>query len=185
MTPDKNGYTTTAIVLHWLVAIMILCAAGFGLVLDDMKFSPAKLQYIAYHKWMGLTIFALVAFRLIWRVSKPAPPLPGNMPAWQRNAANASHFLLYALMLLTPLVGWLQSSAAGITVTWFNLFTLPSPLVKDKELAHLLMETHAVLAFSILGLVVLHAAAALKHHFVDLDDVLTRMLPFLRAPGAK
>jgi cytochrome b561 len=181
VTRNAAGYTRTAIFLHWLIAIMILCSAGFGMVLEDMKFSPQKLHWIAYHKWTGITIFILVALRLLWRLYRPAPPLPSAMPAWQRQAAHASHFLLYALMLATPVVGWLQSSAAGITVTWFNLVTLPSPLVKDKEFAETLMQTHAFLAFSILGLVALHAAAAIKHHVIDRDDVLTRMLPFLHS----
>ncbi len=179
-----SGYTNTAIILHWLVAVLILCAAGFGLVLDDMKLSPQKLQLIVYHKWTGITIFMLVALRLLWRLYKPAPPLPADMPAWQKQAAHASHGLLYVLMLATPVVGWLQSSAAGITVTWFNLVTLPSPFDKDKEFALQLMQMHVFLAFSILGLIVLHAAAAIKHHVIDRDDVLVRMLPFLRRPSS-
>jgi cytochrome b561 len=138
MMRNETRYTTTAIVLHWLVAVMILCAAGVGILLDDMKLSPQKLQLIA------------------------------------------SHVLLYALMLATPVVGWLQSSADGITVTWFNLATLPSPFHKDKEFAHQLMDIHAYLAFTILGVIVLHAAAAIKHHVIERDDVLVRMLPFMR-----
>ena len=149
-----------------------------------MKLSPQKLHWIAYHKWTGITIFTLVALRLIWRLYRPAPPLPADMPRWQTAAAHVSHFLLYALMLTTPVVGWLQSSADGITVTWFNLVTLPSPLAKDKDLAVLLMDAHSFLAFSILGLVALHAAAAIKHHLIDRDGVLLRMLPFMRARSA-
>lgn len=185
MKGNEASYTTTAVALHWVVAILILCAAGFGLVLDDMPLSPRKLHWIAYHKWAGITIFILVALRLLWRLYKPAPPLPPEMPAWQRVAAHVSHFLLYALMLATPIVGWLQSSAEGITVTWFNLVTLPSPLTKDKEFADLLMDAHSALAFSILGLVALHAAAAIKHHFIDRDSVLVRMLPFLHQRAGK
>jgi cytochrome b561 len=180
MMRNETRYTTTAIVLHWLVAVLILCAAGVGIVLDDMKLSPQKLQLIAYHKWTGITIFVLVAFRLLWRLYRPAPPLPAGMPAWQKQAAHVSHVLLYVLMLATPVVGWLQSSADGITVTWFNLATLPSPFHKDKEFAHQLMDIHSYLAFTILGVIVLHAAAAIKHHVIERDDVLVRMLPFLR-----
>jgi cytochrome b561 len=179
-TPQK--YSTTAVWLHWLVAVLILCAAGFGLRLESVPLSPAKLQWISYHKWMGVTIFVVVALRLLWRLYRPAPPLPAHMPGWQKTAAHASHVLLYILMLGTPLVGWLQSSAAGYQVVWFGMMPLPMPLGKDKALADLLMSVHAAFAFTLLGLVVLHAAAAIKHHMIDRDDVLVRMLPFLRPP---
>jgi cytochrome b561 len=180
--PNAPAYTTTAVWLHWIVAILILCEIGFGWRLDDLPLSPQKLQWISYHKWTGVTIFVLVALRLLWRLYRPAPPLPAHMPAWQKQAAHASHVLLYTLMLATPVVGYLQSSAAGYQVVWFGVLPLPMPLAKDKELAHLLMTIHACCAFSLLGLVVLHALAAVKHHVIDRDDVLVRMLPFLRRP---
>jgi cytochrome b561 len=173
-------YTTTAVCLHWLVAILILCTAGFGITLGEMPLSPRKLQWISYHKWVGVTIFVLVALRLLWRLYRPAPALPSHMPVWQRQAAHASHFLLYALMLVIPVVGWLQSSAAGYQVVWFGVLPLPLPLARDKPLAETLLTLHAYLAFGLLTLVALHAAAAVKHHFIDRDDVLVRMLPFLR-----
>jgi cytochrome b561 len=181
-TGTTGRYTAIAVSLHWLVAILILCTAGFGISLGEMPLSPRKLQWISYHKWVGVTIFVLVALRLLWRLFRPAPPLPSHMPAWQRQAAHVSHFLLYALMLVIPVVGWLQSSAAGYQVVWFGVLPLPLPLARDKALAEILLSLHAYLAFSLLALVALHAAAAVKHHFIDRDDVLARMLPFLRPP---
>jgi cytochrome b561 len=180
-------YTTTALTLHWIIAVLILCSAGMGLYIGGMPLSPRKLQFIAYHKWNGITIFVLVALRLGWRATHPAPPLPANMPAWQRMAAHASHVALYILMISIPLVGWLQSSAAGVPVIWFGVLPLPSPLDRDKPLADLLLSAHRYLNYGLLLLIALHAAAAIKHHLVDRDDVLTRMLPFLRRsspPGA-
>jgi cytochrome b561 len=177
-TPSR--YTTTAITFHWVIAILILCSAGFGIVLSGMHLSPQKLQWIAYHKWNGILIFTLVALRLIWRLFNPAPPLPATMPRWQQLAAHASHFLLYLLMLAVPLVGWLQSSAAGIQVVWFGVLPLPMPLARDKPLAETLMDAHELLSYTLLAIVALHAAAAIKHHVFDRDDVLTRMLPFLK-----
>jgi cytochrome b561 len=177
---SPSRYTATAITFHWLIAVLILCSAVFGIVLSGMPLSPRKLQWIAYHKWNGILIFSLVALRLLWRLFNPAPALPASMPRWQQLAAHASHFLLYVLMLVVPLVGWLQSSAAGIQVVWFGVLSLPMPLARDKALAELLMETHAVLSFTLLAIVGLHAAAAIKHHVFDRDDVLTRMLPFLK-----
>jgi cytochrome b561 len=175
-------YTTTAVLLHWLIAILILGSATFGLILSGMPLSPRKLQWIAYHKWNGVTIFMLVALRLAWRVANPAPPLPATMPAWQRLAAHASHAALYVLMFLIPVVGWLQSSAAGVPVIWFGVLPLPSPLAHDKPFAELLLSIHQYLAFGLLAIIAVHAAAAIKHHLVERDDILTRMLPFLRHP---
>jgi cytochrome b561 len=173
-------YTNTAIAFHWLIAILILCSAIFGIVLGEMHLSPLKLKWIAYHKWNGILIFTLVWLRLIWRMFNPAPPLPATMPGWQKLAAHASHFLLYVLMIAVPLVGWLQSSAAGIQVVWFGVLSLPMPLAHDKELADQLMDAHAFLAYTLLAIVGLHAAAAIKHHMFDRDNVLTRMLPILK-----
>ena len=175
-----SRYTTTAVLLHWLIAVLILGTATLAFVTDDLPLSPRKLQWIAYHKWIGVTIFTLVAMRLLWRLWHPAPPLPAGMPAWQRLAAHASHFVLYALMIVIPLIGWLQSSAAGVPVVWFGVLPLPSPLAKDKPLAELLLSAHQYLNYGLLLLIALHAAAAVKHHLVERDDVLTRMLPFLR-----
>src|SRR5579863_5619092 len=177
-----SRYTATAIAFHWVIAILIVCSATFGIVLSGMHLSPQKLHWIAYHKWNGILIFTLVALRLVWRLFNPAPPLPATMPRWQQLAAHASHFLLYVLMLAVPLVGWLQSSAAGVQVVWFTVLPLPMPLAHDKELADTLMEAHEILAYSLLTIVGLHAAAAIKHHVFDRDDVLTRMLPFLKQP---
>ena len=108
------------------------------------------------------------------------PPLaPEAMPAWQRRVSAAAHALLYALMLVIPLSGWIYSSAAGVQVVYLGLVPLPDLLPKDKALANLLKAVHGALNYALLALVAVHASAALKHHWVDRDDVLRRMLPFL------
>ncbi len=185
MTPAAR-YTSTAVTLHWLVALLILGGATAGLIISGMPLSPLKVRWLSYHKWTGVTVFVLVALRLAWRAGHPAPPLPATMPEWQRLAAHASHFALYALMIAIPLVGWLQSSAAGVPVVWFSVIPLPAPLDKDKPLAEVLLSAHRYLNFGLLALIAVHAAAAIKHHLVERDDVLARMLPLLRrrsAPG--
>ena len=101
------------------------------------------------------------------------------MPAWQRQAAAATHVLLYVLMFAVPLSGWLMSSAKGFQTVWFGVLPLPDLLNKDKELGDLLQQIHMLLNFGMAGLVVAHLGAAFKHHFLDRNDVLTRMLPFL------
>ena len=171
-----SGYTRTAIVLHWTIALMIAGSFSVGLYMSDLPFSPWKFKVFAWHKWAGVTIFGLVLLRLLWRLGHPAPALPGTMPAWQRTGAHLSHLLIYVLMVAIPLSGWLYSSATGISVVYFNLIPLPDLLAKDKALASQLKEVHETLNWTLLAIVALHTAAALKHQFVDRDGLLMRML---------
>jgi cytochrome b561 len=162
-----------------LIALMIVVNFGLGLTMVEMDLSPQKLRFFSWHKWVGVTIFLLVCLRLLWRLGHPAPPLPASMPAWQSKAAHLSHVLLYILMFAIPLSGWIYSSAAGKSVVYLGLIPLPDLVQADKALAEILKEVHGYLNFTLAALVLLHAAAAWKHHLVDRDDVLTRMLPFL------
>ena len=180
MSPPR--YTGTAIVLHWVAAALILGNVAFGLYMVDLPLSPAKLRYYAWHKWVGVTVFLLSAARLLWRLGHPAPALPASMPAWQRKAAHLSHVFLYALFFAAPLSGWLFSSAAGFPTVYLGLVQLPDLLAKNRELADVLKVVHRVITWSLGGLALVHAAAAIKHHAVDRDDVLRRMLPFIK-PG--
>jgi len=173
-------YSRTAIGLHWLAALAIAGNLAFGLTMVDLPLSPAKLKYYSWHKWAGVTIFLLSALRLLWRLAHPAPALPSSLPAWQRAAANASHHLLYALFFAVPLSGWLFSSAAGFQTVYFGVLPLPDLLSRNKELADILKLVHRYANYTLAALVVVHVAAALKHHLVDRDEVLARMLPFLK-----
>ncbi len=174
------SYTRTAIGLHWLVAIAIVTTFSVGLYMSDLPLSPDKLKIYSWHKWAGVTIFLLVAFRLMWRLTHLPPALPVGMPAWQHTAAEAAHWLLYALMIAVPLSGWLMSSAKGFQTVYFGVLPLPDLLAKNKELGKTLETVHQALNFTMAGLVLAHAGAALKHHFIDRDAVLARMLPFLK-----
>lgn len=174
-----QGYNRPAIALHWLVAVLICCSFPLGLYMTSLALSPLKLQLYSYHKWLGMLILALVVLRVLWRLGKGAPPaLPA--PAWQQRAAVVTHTLLYALMVAIPLTGWMMSSAKGFPVVWLGVLPLPDLVGKDEALGDLLLATHKALNFLLLGLVGLHVAAALKHHFVDRDATLVRMLPLLR-----
>lgn len=170
-------YTRTAIGLHWLIAVAIAATFGLGLYMHDLPLSPDKLKLYSWHKWAGVTIFALVLVRLLWRLSHEPPALPASMPRPLRLAAQAAHWVLYALMFALPLSGWLMSSAKGFQTVWFGLLPLPDLVAKDKALGNALAQVHELLAWTLLVLVVLHVVAALKHHFIDRDTVLTRMLP--------
>lgn len=172
-------YGGVAIALHWLIAIAIAGSFSVGLYMHELPLSPQKLQLYSWHKWAGVTIFLFVALRLGWRLLHRPPELPAAMPAWQRKAAEATHLLLYLLMFAVPITGWLMSSAKGFQTVYFGVLPLPDLLGKNKELGDLLQQVHKLLNFSMAALVLAHLGAALKHHFVDRDDVLARMLPFL------
>lgn len=175
-----SRYTGTAIFLHWLIALLILVAFPVGLFMVDMKLSPLKLQIYSWHKWAGITVLALVVLRLVWRFMNRPPALPDSMSRFEKHAAHAAHWALYLLMIAVPLAGWLYSSARGFPVVWFGVLPLPDLVAKDAALAELLHQAHEVLAWALILIVLAHAAAAIKHHFVARDAVLTRMLPFLK-----
>ena len=184
MSVENPGsrYTAIAIGLHWLDALAIVGSFGLGLYMHELPLSPQKLKLYSWHKWAGVTIFLFVLLRLVWRLMHRPPALPPGMPAWQVKAAEATHVLLYLLMVAVPLSGWLMSSAKGFQTVWFGVLPLPDLLQKDPDLGDLLQQLHMLLNFSMAALVLAHAGAALKHHYFDRDDVLTRMLPFLRTP---
>ena len=170
-------YTGTARALHWLAALLIFCGFGLGLYMTDLELTPDKLRYYHWHKWLGITVFLLATVRLVWRAAYPAPPLPAIMPAWQIRASHAAHAMLYMLMLAIPLSGWIYSSATGVSVVYLGLVPLPDLVPKDREAAKILLVLHQLLNSLLVAVVTVHIAAALKHHFVDRDDVLARMLP--------
>lgn len=177
---SDNSYTGVAIGLHWLIAFAIIGSFSVGLYMVDLPLSPQKLKIYSWHKWAGVTIFLCVVLRLGWRLLHRPPELPAGVPAWQRSLAAATHVLLYLLMVVVPLSGWLMSSAKGFQTVWFGVLPLPDLLTKNAELGDLLQQMHKLLNYSMAALVFAHLGAALKHHFIDRDDILARMLPFLR-----
>ena len=172
-----DSYTSIAKGLHWLMAILLFGLLALGFYMHDLPLSPQKLQLYSWHKWAGVTAFLLVLVRLAWRVTHIPPALPASMPKLMQLAAHAGHFLLYALMIAIPLSGWLMSSAKGFQTVWFGILPLPDLLDKNKELGQLLAQVHSALNFVLIAVILGHVGAALKHHFIDKDDILTRMLP--------
>lgn len=170
-------YTSTAIALHWLMAIGLIGLFAFGLYMANLPLSPEKLRFYSWHKWAGVILFLLVFVRLAWRVAHHPPALPEHMGRGEQFVAHAGHGLLYLLMLAIPLSGWLMSSAKGIQTVLFGVLPIPDLLEKNKELGQLLQTLHWGLNMLLAAVVIGHVAAALKHHFLDKDDVLTRMLP--------
>jgi cytochrome b561 len=175
-------YGGVAVALHWLTAALIVANLALGVSMVPLPISPTKLQWYIVHKWIGLTILLVTCARLAWRSVHPAPP-PAAMPDWQRRAAVAVHAVLYALLVLIPISGWIYSSSTGVQVVYLGVVPLPDLVPKDRALAGVLKAVHVTLNFSLFALVCVHAAAALKHHFVDHDAVLARMLPLTRPKG--
>ena len=168
---------------HWLIVLMILGRGTVGLIMTEMRNSPDKVQLYHLHKSFGLTLLALVVLRLAWRLYAGRPqPVP--MPRWQERVAALSHAGLYVLLFAIPLSGWLFNSAAGFPLRWFGLFNLPALAAKDQALREVAGETHELLFWALIALVVVHAGAAFYHHLFQHDATLARMLPrgWLRAP---
>jgi len=175
----SSVYSPPAIALHWFTAACVLGAAGLGLYMVDLQFSPAKLKTYSWHKWVGITIFLLTALRLAWRRMRPAPPPVPESARWQQRLAAAMHAALYVLLFAIPLSGWLMSSALGVPVVYLGLVPLPDLISKSEALGEQFKLLHWTLNCLLFAGVSVHVLAALKHHFVDRDGVLARMLPFL------
>lgn len=179
--PDRWGGVSQ--LLHWLVVALILTTGILGLVMGDMRNSPTKIEIYALHKSLGLTILALATLRLLWRLYAGAPRAVPGTPRWQDRVSSVTHWLLYGLLFAIPLSGWTFNSAAGYPLQWFKLVNLPSLVARDADLRQLAGNVHELLFWTLVGLALLHAAAALYHHIFQRDDTLARMLPrgWLRA----
>ncbi len=182
---SEGRYHPVAAILHWTIAALIIGQIIGGLYMHGLpNSSPVKFDLYQLHKSFGLTVLFLSLVRLGWRLTHKTPSLPPSVPAWQKLAARATHWAFYALMILTPLAGWaiVSVSPTDIPTKWFGLIPVPHlPFfggVADREAAeHLFEEQHEVLAKIIIGLLILHVGAALKHAFVDKDGVFQSMVP--------
>lgn len=176
----RNTYTSfgsIAKTFHWVMVLGFIALYGLGFYMDGLPLGPKLFEIIGIHKSIGIVVLGLAVLRLIWRFTNPTPDLPDTMPAHERLGAHVSHIALYGVMLVMPLSGWAMSSAANFPVSVFGWFTLPNMIEPSKTALENLKAFHGIMAWVILGLLALHVAAALKHHIVDKDDVLTRMLP--------
>jgi cytochrome b561 len=187
---SRLSYGAVAITLHWVLAAAILFMLGLGLFMTSLEETdPLTFPLFQLHKSIGLTILILSVARLLWRLANPVPALPVDMPNWERFGARAAHTSLYVLMIAIPLMGWATVSSAALAVPtmWFGVFEWPHipfladlPRADKRLIERPLASTHAILAYSMATLAAVHAAAALKHHFKDRDDVLKRILPWTK-----
>jgi cytochrome b561 len=171
-----QSWGTPAKLLHWVVAVLVLAQICLGWAAVSWRLSPTKLDLFVWHKSIGMLILLLMLMRLVWRSVNVAPLLPAGMAPVERLAAHLSHLLLYMLLFLMPLTGWIISSAANISFRIFWLVPLPAIVQPDKVLADEVGRVHLALFIVLSLLLVVHIGAALRHHFVKRNDVLTRML---------
>jgi cytochrome b561 len=175
---ERSGrYTTTAIVLHWLVAAAVAAQIVFGWWMQEIPKDPVGARANAFnlHKSFGLTLLLLMVIRLAWRATHRAPALP-TMPPWQATAARINHGLLYVCLFVQPLSGYIGSAVSGYPVRYFGM-VLPAWAPKIVPLKDLLSVVHLFSSWVLVAAIALHIAAALKHHFVDRDSLLQRMWP--------
>lgn len=170
-------YGSINILFHWVIASIIIFQIIVGLYATELPVSPIKLKLFRLHKEWGFTLLFLTLLRLAWRITNPLPDL-SSLPAWERISARFVHWMFYILLILLPITGWLTSSAAGIPISYFGLFTFPDLVPANESLRTAFATAHEVFAYSFIAFLTLHIAAALKHHFIDKDTILRRMLWF-------
>lgn len=174
----KSQYSKISQLLHWLIAGLIIGQFILAKLSERAEQNDSVVQQLALlanHKSIGMTILMLALIRLIWRLFNSPPPLPKSMPVWQMSASAWTHRIIYALLFFIPLSGWLMSSATAYSVSWFNLFAFPDLVAADKGLAGILHQAHEISTKLLFVIVVIHVLAALKHHYIDKDEVLLRM----------
>ncbi len=158
------------------MAIGIIGNLTFGKWVGSMSLSPDKLRALMVHKSIGITLLALVLLRLLWRLLSTRPAADDQMPRWQQWSARFTHELLYLCMVVMPVSGWVVNSAANVPMSWFGLFQIPDPFAAVSAMKSDAMLVHEVTAWVFIGLIVIHVAAALHHHFIRKDATLRRML---------
>ncbi|MFJ6024188.1 cytochrome b [Brevundimonas sp. NPDC092305] len=177
LAEPRNRYSTVSLVLHWVVATMVLCQV---LLITVHEAQEGPDPFVGLHKAGGVTILVLTLIRILWLLANPAIALPDRMPRWEKLFARATHVLFYVALIVIPLTGWLASSAGGREFTWYGLFQWPLlPIGGGRDTARDLMDLHEIAVKGLYVLIFLHVAGALKHQFIDRDNVLHRMIPII------
>ena len=179
MSEPRNRYSALSLTFHWLTAAMVL-AQVLLITAHEATDGPISREFVMIHKSLGLTILVLTLARIGWRLANPPLPMPETMRGWEKVAARGTHVLFYVLLIGLPLGGWAASSAGGRVIEWFGLFAWPAlPVPQSRDLARSFMDAHEAGVKVLYVLLALHVLAALKHQFLDRDNVLHRMLPFI------
>lgn len=170
-----NRFGIITITLHWVMAILIIGLLILGIYMVELPVSLAKLRYYGWHKEYGLLVLGLAIFRLFWRFYNINPRL--DLSFLEKLAARSVHWAFYFFMFAMPITGWVITSAAGLPASFFGLYTLPNIVSPNEETRLLFQEIHQWLGYALILTITMHASAALKHHFINKDNILKRMLP--------
>lgn len=173
---STHDYGSVAILLHWLIAFIVIGLTILGLYMVRLPLSLPKIRYYGWHKEWGMLVLGLIVVRLLWRWMNVLPQLT-YLPRWEQNSARFVHRLFFIVLILMPLTGWLISSATGFPVSFFGLFLLPDLIPPSEHSRIFFQDVHRVMGYFLIGVLSLHVIAALKHHFINKDDILRRMLP--------
>lgn len=173
---DERGYTLPARLFHWLTAIIAIGLIPAGIYMADASPGPTTDLVYNLHRSFGFVLLPIVLLRLVYRMIAPPPELPPDIPPLQQFAAHATHWALYALLIIQPIIGWIATSAYRAPVTIFWLFELPPIWAENRAFSERLFFVHGALGFAIAALALAHIGAALYHHFIRKDDVLLRMM---------
>jgi cytochrome b561 len=176
MTDAIPAYTVTARVMHWVTASLVLLMLPLGLVIAHDWGGPLQDQLYDLHRSIGALIIPIVLTRVVYRWAHPPAPLPDDIPEIQQLAAHATHWALYALLIVQPFVGWIGTSAYRAPIVVFGLFELPPIWREDRAFSDLVLFVHGLIAMAIAALLAAHIGAALHHHFVRKDRILLRMI---------
>lgn len=169
-------YAALSKALHWVIALIVILMLSLSFFLEDVP-NDYRANVFMVHKSLGLTILGLIIIRLFAIIHYGRPPLPIAVPTWERVLSRAVQYAFYVLLILMPVSGWVMSTAADKAPVYFNWFKLPFPgVTPNKALAQWMFSAHEFIAWTLIVLVVLHVMGALKHYFIDKDDVLQRML---------
>ncbi len=173
----KDQYGTVSKILHWGMAVLIISMLFCGLIMTDLSPSPFRWKVYMIHKSVGLVILFLIVSRLVWRFINIVPELPKSLPATHRNLAKLSPYILYAMMIVMVLSGYIMSDMGGYAISFFDIFTLPHLFSKNQSLSAIAAKTHGIAAYCFIVILTTHVFAAFYHHFVLKNEVLKRMLP--------
>ncbi|MCC6946843.1 MAG: cytochrome b [Bradyrhizobiaceae bacterium] len=172
-----GGYPGSSKWLHWLVALCVIIAVPVGIALPRLDPGPTADSLYNLHKSLGALIFLLMVLRIVNRFTVGAPAPEPGLAAWKRVASSAVHGLLYVLLIVQPIVGYLANSAFGASTPFFGIFTIPPAVAQNEALSNNLFALHRLIGITLALLVLIHVGAALQHYFIEKDGVLQRMLP--------
>ena len=174
---EIQEYGSAAKIFHWTIVLLLAIQYGVAWTMPEMHRDTKPEGLISLHLSLGALILLVMLLRLCWRLFRPVPLRTDNVPGWQVMAARTIHLLLYALLVVMPVLGWANANSRGWDVGLFGIIPLPAIMAAHAPLGHTLGDVHTLIAYTLLGLLALHVAGALYHHFRLRDRTLSRMLP--------